>query len=933
MHEQGVSELSAFNADKIHLSSIRTFSRFKFAVNHLESKKILPKFTDEPAVETELSKKSAEMKRTLDSVADHSSRHHNKTQISETEPAEDDEPLDSLSEGSSDGYSVDSDGKSCKNDQNTGERLLPLKRLKKGFTSSKREIHKQSDWTEHIMPYDHIISVAFDHANYTRLPPNFVDVNRLQQLASKASLPEAVDEISTSAVELAEHTTLQSSAVAMVNLPLDEKDEGSCTFMSDIDSKVSRQQVPASLSMEKLVVTLIDNKKDDLYSEGEAVTVEKNVQESKPCANDIKGQVNQPKTVVNTVQKTTLSPKKTVNEPKSDIKESEESVNLVLEIVKEPPKSNMEPLRNAERPKKVVNFAQKTSQAPLQIHSVDKPVDETPNTVKKTEKSSEVKIENEMDKMEVQSEPEDEDNDNSSSSCQVRKPRGRPKGRKNYELPIRRSYRNVFGRLRMRSNMFEGKVLREKTLKRPVGRPRKYPVIEMSIEKLPKSVNEDKQLKLTATRQAVSINLENKMAKENQMEVLTQNREIVVRKDEQLVAEKVDTQVKDRLMCISSTETLKRPKGRPRLYPITMQINKEMDQYGKRKRNKAINFQRTLLQCLSDRSRSNEVNAKLESEKTAEVGHDKNENSDLSKEAESPSPNPACSSNSGNGTSDASITPNHLFTQISKRSSLRQVECAFRFREVVVKRFENFLHIVLTSNTRVKNGLNCQVLHELKTALMSAKNDNRCNCVMLSGTGGVFCSGVDLISLSNDKTKATADKLSTAIRDFCKSLMTFTKPLVAAVNGSAVGLGVSMLPYFDLVYATDKATFYSPYAKLGQVPEGGATFLLPTVMGYARANGLLIEGRKLTATEAYDCGIVTQVLWPATFMEEVMPRVQALANRPSQALESTKALVRFHALNKLEVTLDTECRLLHQYWSSDECRQSIKHFLENEEVV
>lgn len=158
-------------------------------------------------------------------------------------------------------------------------------------------------------------------------------------------------------------------------------------------------------------------------------------------------------------------------------------------------------------------------------------------------------------------------------------------------------------------------------------------------------------------------------------------------------------------------------------------------------------------------------------------------------------------------------------------------------------------------------------------------------------------------------------------RDFCKTLLTFPKPLVAAVNGAAVGLGVTFLPYFDLVYASDKATFYTPYGKLGQIPEGGATFTLPSILGYARvsplkalkhfhffvlcspirnrnylsvgfvfvqtcsalqANGLLLEGRRLTATEAHEFGLVTQVLWPSLFMEEVIPRVRSMASRPLQ---------------------------------------------------
>lgn len=72
-----------------------------------------------------------------------------------------------------------------------------------------------------------------------------------------------------------------------------------------------------------------------------------------------------------------------------------------------------------------------------------------------------------------------------------------------------------------------------------------------------------------------------------------------------------------------------------------------------------------------------------------------------------------------------------------------------------------------------------------------------------------------------------------AFREFLKSLALFSKPLVAGVHGAAVGLGVTMLPFFDMVFASDKATFYTPYAKLGQVPEGAAILTLPHMLGNA----------------------------------------------------------------------------------------------------
>jgi chromodomain protein Y len=127
----------------------------------------------------------------------------------------------------------------------------------------------------------------------------------------------------------------------------------------------------------------------------------------------------------------------------------------------------------------------------------------------------------------------------------------------------------------------------------------------------------------------------------------------------------------------------------------------------------------------------------------------------------------------------------------------------------------------------------------------------------------------------------------------------FSKPIVAAVNGTTMGLGVSILPLCDLVLASDKATFYMPYSDIGQSLEGGASLTFPKLSGslvrkiqiyprsctdavFPQAGDLVYSGRKITAMEAERIGLVSRVIWHDKYNEYLMPTVQELASKSLQ---------------------------------------------------
>ncbi|XP_064082412.1 uncharacterized protein LOC135198607 isoform X2 [Macrobrachium nipponense] len=271
----------------------------------------------------------------------------------------------------------------------------------------------------------------------------------------------------------------------------------------------------------------------------------------------------------------------------------------------------------------------------------------------------------------------------------------------------------------------------------------------------------------------------------------------------------------------------------------------------------------------------------------------------------------------------------------SQRASVRQSEANNHYRDIALRKFNNFTQIIMSpSTTKMKNSLNSRVLRELCEALNILKRDETVRMVLLTATGPTFCQGVDLTALQHpnlDTRKKNAENLVRGIKEFLRTLVQFPKPIVAGVNGNAMGLGVTMLPLFDLVIVNDKAEFYLPYAKLGQIPEGGATYTFPNLFGKLKSMQLFL-GHKVTASMALEMGLASESIWPATYQQELIPKVALLATQSAQSMEATKALMNHHLITKLELSLESECRLLLQHWTSPHFALLCKRFLDSHHI-
>lgn len=228
-----------------------------------------------------------------------------------------------------------------------------------------------------------------------------------------------------------------------------------------------------------------------------------------------------------------------------------------------------------------------------------------------------------------------------------------------------------------------------------------------------------------------------------------------------------------------------------------------------------------------------------------------------------------------------------------------------------------------------RNAINIKMYEEISKALDEIANDDSITVAVTTGAGEYYCSGNDLsvfMEFGSGDVAESAKKGGVILNKFVSSFIDFPKPLIAAINGPAVGISVTVLALYDAVYASDKATFHTPFTNLGQSPEGCSSYLFPRLMGAAKANEMLMFNRKLTAKEACDRGLVAEVFPDSSFKMEVEARFKEWAKLPKQSLLYSKAVNRNMEKALLHKVNDVECNNLVERWQSEDCINAITSF-------
>jgi len=238
---------------------------------------------------------------------------------------------------------------------------------------------------------------------------------------------------------------------------------------------------------------------------------------------------------------------------------------------------------------------------------------------------------------------------------------------------------------------------------------------------------------------------------------------------------------------------------------------------------------------------------------------------------------------------------------------------------------EDAVRVIALRRPEKKNAITQDMYRDLRAAIEDVQTNTNVRCLVLSGGLGAFTAGNDLEDFLKDGTSNTdTPRASNAIK-FLYALAHNTKPLVAAVDGIAIGIGTTMLFHCDYVLASQGATFSTPFIHLGLVPEGASSLLVPRMMGHQRAFAMLVMGRALKAEEAQTAGFVNKVVASETLEAEALKVAREIAALPAEAVAISRKLLKLPP-EELTRRIDEESHLFGERMRSTEAIAAFKAF-------
>ncbi|KZL18859.1 2,3-dehydroadipyl-CoA hydratase [Pseudovibrio axinellae] len=233
------------------------------------------------------------------------------------------------------------------------------------------------------------------------------------------------------------------------------------------------------------------------------------------------------------------------------------------------------------------------------------------------------------------------------------------------------------------------------------------------------------------------------------------------------------------------------------------------------------------------------------------------------------------------------------------------------------------VQIIRMDRIEKKNALTQAMYMDMAEALKSEDESIRCH-VML-GRPGAFTAGNDIADFL--KAAMSGDGLEAGgVGKFLGALHQPSKPVIAGVDGPAVGVGTTMLLHFEMVFATENALFKTPFTDLGIIPEAGSTLLGPEIMGYHKAFELFALGESFTAEMAKEAGFVNHIVAPAELEERVIAMAQKVAAKPQNALRISRELMRGKR-EVIEKRIFEEMGYFGELLKSDEAREAFTKFM------
>ncbi len=239
----------------------------------------------------------------------------------------------------------------------------------------------------------------------------------------------------------------------------------------------------------------------------------------------------------------------------------------------------------------------------------------------------------------------------------------------------------------------------------------------------------------------------------------------------------------------------------------------------------------------------------------------------------------------------------------------------------VERSIDGGVQVLRLNRPEKRNALTFEMYEALTDALIGSNQDSQVKVTLFIGGQGVFSAGNDIGQF------VEAPGRSAPVIGFLQALVAAEKPLVAAVDGLAVGIGTTMLLHMDLVYASEAARFHTPFLDLGLTPEAGSSLIMPRRMGHLKAFEMICLGETLSAADALAANLVNRVVAAGELAATSMMAARRLAAKPAGALAAARRLMRGDA-DILARHMHAEEQVFAERLRSPEAREAFAAFLE-----
>ena len=242
---------------------------------------------------------------------------------------------------------------------------------------------------------------------------------------------------------------------------------------------------------------------------------------------------------------------------------------------------------------------------------------------------------------------------------------------------------------------------------------------------------------------------------------------------------------------------------------------------------------------------------------------------------------------------------------------------------------ENNIGYIKLNRPEVFNSFNREMALLLQDTLDVCAADKNIRAIVITGEGKAFCAGQDLKEVTTPELMPGFRKiLEEHYNPIIERIRSIEKPILAAVNGVAAGAGANIALACDIVVASENAAFIQAFSKIGLIPDSAGTFFLPRLIGFQKASALMMLGDKVSASDAYDMGMIYKFYPVALFNEEVQKLAITLAKMPTHALALTKKLLNQSMINNLQQQLALEADLQIDASASYDYQEGVNAFME-----